>query len=333
MPWGRSSPTPTGSNEDDGDGTSSTLWTTITTSRTRLPLLQMMANDRRSTPKNEEPSSRPRLDALIANVRAYFAQPHNWIAPTLAAGLSVGLWTFYQRYLRRIPGSDHIAPSFFRRRSLLGTVTSVGDGDGFHMFHTPGGRLAGWGWLRRVPRDRKELKGRTISVRIAGIDAPEGAHFGKPAQPYAAEAQTWLESYILGRRVRARIYRRDQYERVVATVHVRRPLVPFLPFPSRRRDVGLEMLHRGLATTYEGKIGAEFGGDKMERRYKEAEEEARRRGRGMWAVEKTKKLGGGLKGLVGKKGEVRVVESPMAYKRRMKMLEGAAERKNEGKSG
>jgi hypothetical protein len=65
--------------------------------------------------------------------------------------------------LRHIPGSGHIAPSFFRRRSLLGKVTSVGDGDGFHMFHTPGGRLAGWGWLRSVPKDRKELKGRTVS--------------------------------------------------------------------------------------------------------------------------------------------------------------------------
>lgn len=131
-----------------------------------------------------------------------------------------------------------------------------------------------------------------IPVRLAGIDAPECAHFGKPAQPFSSEALAWLESYILGRRVRAHIYRRDQYERVVATVYVRKPL--FFGLLRRRRDVGLEMLREGLATTYEGKIGAEFGGEKMERRYRDAEEEARRRGRGMWSVEKGAGKGGDL---------------------------------------
>lgn len=124
----------------------------------------------------------------------------------------------------------------------------------------------------------------------------------------------------MGRRVRAHIYRRDQYERVVATVYVRKPL--FFGLLRRRRDVGLEMLREGLATTYEGKIGAEFGGEKMERRYRDAEEEARRRGRGMWSVEKGAGKGGIWgRGLKGKKGEVRVVESPMEFKRRMKALE------------
>jgi hypothetical protein len=70
----------------------------------------------------------------------------------------------YRSYLRRIPGADHIQPGFFRRRSLLGRVTSVGDGDNFHLFHTPGGRLAGWGWLRKIPTEKKELKGRTVSL-------------------------------------------------------------------------------------------------------------------------------------------------------------------------
>ncbi|KAJ4290128.1 putative endonuclease lcl3 [Collariella sp. IMI 366227] len=164
-------------------------------------------------------------------------------------------------YLRRFPAPSHITPKFFRRRSLLGKVTSVGDGDGFHLFHTPGGRLAGWGWLRRVPTDRKQLKGQTISIRIAGVDAPEGAHFGHPAQPFASEALRHLEALVLGRRVRCYIYKRDQYERVVATVYVRQP-----PFFFPRKDVGLELLRAGLAVTYEGKTGAEFGGERMERR-------------------------------------------------------------------
>ena len=86
-------------------------------------------------------------------------------APNVVAGLmaigAVHLWTVY---LRRIPGSAHVQPSFFRKRSLFGRVTSVGDGDNFHMFHTPGGRLAGWGWLRRVPTTRTALKGKTVSL-------------------------------------------------------------------------------------------------------------------------------------------------------------------------
>lgn len=142
-----------------------------------------------------------------------------------------------------------------------------------------------------------------IPVRIAGIDAPEGAHFGRPAQPHSGEALAFLREYLQGRRVRAYIYRRDQYERVVASVLVRQP-----PFFFPRRDVGLEMLKRGLATTYVAKTGAEFGGEASEKRYKAAEEEARRKGRGLWAAEK-----GGLFGLRKKE-----IESPRMYKDRMK---------------
>ena len=58
---------------------------------------------------------------------------------------ALGLHQFYRSYLRRLPGTGHVSPGYFRRRSLLGKVTSVGDGDNFHLFHTPGGRLAGWG--------------------------------------------------------------------------------------------------------------------------------------------------------------------------------------------
>ncbi len=71
---------------------------------------------------------------------------------------------FYQSYLKRIPQAIDIGPNFWRRRSLFGKVTSVGDADNFRVFHTPGGRLAGWGWLpwRRVPDNVKELKDKTV---------------------------------------------------------------------------------------------------------------------------------------------------------------------------
>ena len=75
---------------------------------------------------------------------------------------SLGALQLYANYLRRIPGAAFVRPSFFRNRSIFGKVTSVGDGDNFHLFHTPGGKAVGWGWLRKVPETRKELKDRTV---------------------------------------------------------------------------------------------------------------------------------------------------------------------------
>jgi len=131
-----------------------------------------------------------------------------------------------------------------------------------------------------------------IHVRLAGIDAPEGAHFGKPAQPYSAEALEWLKNYVMNRRVRAYIYKRDQYERVVATVWVRRFFF--------RKDVGMEMLKAGMATIYEAKMGAEFGD--FEEKYRKAEEIAKSKKKGMWA------------------GKLADYESPRDYKTRTAAL-------------
>ena len=82
----------------------------------------------------------------------------------------------------------------------------------------------------------------------------------------------------------------------MATVYVRRGLLPF------RRDVGLEMLRCGMATTYEAKTGAEFGG--KEELYKSTEVKAKKKRVGMWA---------------GKKADF---ESPAAYKARMRGDDG-----------
>ncbi|KAI1840653.1 hypothetical protein JX265_008910 [Neoarthrinium moseri] len=211
-------------------------------------------------------------DSLNGTDWQHYKDPRNWLPTVLVTTTALVSLQLYRSYLRRIPGAIHVQPSFFRKRSLFGKVTSVGDGDNFHLFHTPGGRMLGWGWLRRVPEKKAELRGKTIPVRLAGVDAPEGAHFGRPAQPFSTDALAWLTDYVLGRRVRAKIYKRDQYDRIVATVFVRRFLI--------RRDVGLEMLKRGLATTYEAKSGAEFGG--LEEKYKAAEAKAKAKKRGIW---------------------------------------------------
>lgn len=137
-----------------------------------------------------------------------------------------------------------------------------------------------------------------IHIRIAGVDAPELAHWGREAQPYSKEALDWLTAYVHHRRVRVHIFRRDQYDRVVAQVTVRRWL--------RKRDVGLEMLKMGLATVYEAKQGAEFG--TSEQKYRDAMEKAKSQKVGMWTSP----------GVLGRlRGETAVkLETPREYKSR-----------------
>jgi hypothetical protein len=104
-------------------------------------------------------------DKLNATDWSHYTDPRTLI-PTLLLTttilVSVRVW---RSYLRRIPEATHIRPGFFRKRSLFGTVSRVGDADNFHLFHQPGGRLAGWGWLpgRKIPEKRTDLKGKTVS--------------------------------------------------------------------------------------------------------------------------------------------------------------------------
>ena len=141
-----------------------------------------------------------------------------------------------------------------------------------------------------------------MHVRLAGVDAPELPHFGREGQPGGKAAIDWLTAYILGRRVRAYVYRRDQYDRAVATVYVRKGLL--------RRDVGLQMLKKGLATVYEAKTGAEFG--TLEDQYKSTEALARSKKLGIWGDKK--------------------FESPRDFKTRTRDA-GDSEPKESGKGG
>jgi endonuclease YncB( thermonuclease family) len=108
----------------------------------------------------------------------------------------------------------------------------------------------------------------------------------------------WLTEYIHNRRVRVYIFRRDQYDRVVAQVFVRKWL--------RKKDVGLEMLKSGLASVYEAKSGSEFG--TSEQQYRDAEAQAKERKVGMWTKP----------GILGRlRGESAAkLETPREYKAR-----------------
>ena len=234
---------------------------------------------------------------------SHYTSPQTITFSIITTATTLALIRVYKTYLRRVPNVAYLKPGVLRKRSYYGYVTRVGDGDNFHLYHTPGGRMAGWGWLpgRQVRSLKGEtLKGKTMHVRIAGIDAPELAHFGRPAQPYGQEALDWLRGTLLHQYVRVYPYAQDQYQRVVSSVYSRR----FLFFKS---DVGLNMLKQGLATVYEAKVGSEFGG--REEQYRAAEEQAKNRGTGMW------KKPGRVARMLGAKEES--LESPRDYKTRM----------------
>lgn len=180
----------------------------------------------------------------------------------------------YLRYFKRIKRAIDVPSYYLKRVWMYGKVTSVGDGDNFHLYHLPGGVWGGWGWARPVPEVNqfRKLKGETVAVRLCGIDAPERSHFGKPAQPYSEEALNWLRDYILGRWVYVKPLSKDQYQRVVAKVVV----LKWTGF----KDVSEQMLKAGLATIYEAKSGVEFDG--KESVYRKRELKARSKGKGMW---------------------------------------------------
>ena len=106
-------------------------------------------------------------DTLNATNWSHYTDPRTIIPTILLTATCLFSVRIYRSRLRRIPQATNIKPSFWRRRSLFGEVTHVGDGDNFRIFHTPGGRLAGWGWLpvswRKVPTTGKALKDKTVS--------------------------------------------------------------------------------------------------------------------------------------------------------------------------
>jgi len=111
-------------------------------------------------------------ESLNATDWSHYTDPRT-IVPTLLTTSTILLSVrVYRSYLRRIPQATYIRPGFFRKRSLFGTVTRVGDADNFHLFHTPGGRLTGWGWLpgRKVPEKKADLKGKTVLLRSIRVE-------------------------------------------------------------------------------------------------------------------------------------------------------------------
>ncbi|CUA66936.1 putative endonuclease LCL3 [Schizophyllum commune H4-8] [Rhizoctonia solani] len=145
---------------------------------------------------------------------------------TAGATSFIGLASFFSasRFIqasRRIPNADWVHPGLLVKRPLIrGVVTRVGDGDNFRLYHTPG---PFWSWpfkFRKVPVNPKELSNETIHIRINAVDAPEGAHFGREAQPKSHEALQWLKNQITGKTIWCRPLRRDHHGRIVASCYL-----------------------------------------------------------------------------------------------------------------
>ncbi|KAH0579909.1 hypothetical protein H2248_002732 [Termitomyces sp. 'cryptogamus'] len=160
---------------------------------------------------NDNDANSKRLDTRLRSILIVLSSISIGIALTTT---SIAIT---KQYGRRIRNSDWVTPDMFRRRRWVrGVVTSVGDADNFRLYHTP---PLGFRWpfkFRRVPSINKELKDETIHIRIAGVDAPEGPHFGRPAQPYFTESFAWLRGKILGKSIYCQLLRRDQYSRIVS---------------------------------------------------------------------------------------------------------------------
>ncbi|KAN0080311.1 hypothetical protein V8E55_009877 [Tylopilus felleus] len=199
----------------------------------------------------------------------------------LGAASGVGAILAWRRWGMRLSTAEWVTPhDLARRRWVRGVVTSVGDADDFRLYHTPG---MGWRWpfkIRRVPTRRKELKNQTIHVRIAGVDAPEGAHYGRPGQPHAQESLAWLRKRIQGKTLCCQFIRKDQYGRIVGVPLVPRPFLPLFLGKYFGSSLALEMLRAGTATTYE-ESGAEYGPWGRDT-FLRVEGEAKAARRGMW---------------------------------------------------
>ncbi len=104
---------------------------------------------------------------------------------------------------------------------------------------------------------RPDVK-RTSEIRLAGIDAPE------LAQPWGVQARSALRRLVNGKTVRVEVTDRDRYGRLVARVWL------------GRTHVNAEMTRAGNAWAFDRYL--------KDREIRAGQDQARREGRGLWAL-------------------------------------------------
>lgn len=134
----------------------------------RLPGEVLDSSPGTANPSDSSLATNPVSNQLDLDWHSYIT-PQTLISTAVLTSGCIGFYKFYRTFLRRIPAAGNISPAFFRKRSVFGKVTSVGDGDNFRIYHTPGGWLAGWGWWRSIPTNKKALKDNTVYPYCLGI--------------------------------------------------------------------------------------------------------------------------------------------------------------------
>jgi len=139
------------------------------------------------------------------------------------------------------------------RRTIVGTVNYVADGDTIHV----------------LTAEQTKLK-----VRLYGIDAPETeksnrrtGEISKPGQSYGEEAKNALAGAISGKEVTLEVMDTDRYKRVVCIVWY------------QGRNINLEMVSAGLAEAF-----SEYLKPPYRNTFLLAQREAKIAGHGIWSL-------------------------------------------------
>lgn len=157
---------------------------------------------------------------------------------TVTTILIICLVIYYIYSLTRTITSPSQLPKNYK---LTGVVIRVGDGDGFRIVHKP--------LLRRIFCGNNSDS--SLSVRLAGVDAPEVAAFGKPAQPGSSEARDFLKKLIYKKQVTVHVLGVDMYNRVLGIVYIYKYYI-------FRTNINILMVESGHACVYD-RGGAEYG--------------------------------------------------------------------------
>ena len=109
-----------------------------------------------------------------------------------------------------------------------------------------------------------------LTIRLVGIDAPEASTSKhRDGQPFSRQSTQYLAGLVLNKTVDVKSYGADRNGRTLGEV-----------FLLNGKNINVEMIQVGLAECYRGKPA--MGLDMAP--YRQAEEEARKAGRGMWVL-------------------------------------------------
>eukprot|EP00871_Galdieria_phlegrea_P005335 jgi/Galph1/5802/GphlegSOOS_G4436.1 len=200
----------------------------------------------------------------------------SWLSVAALTSASFGTLSATSKFIfmgfKRYRTAREIPIDWFKQQKILkGVAVYVGDGDNVRLYHRPFlFRLFGIG---KNPVFKKGLSNETISIRLAGVDAPECPHFGTPGQRGGEEAKKWLRKYVTHCSATVKLHSLDQYSRAVCSVYVRKG------FFRLKKNVSYELVKHGHAVVYRG-MGAEYNG--MLQKLEKAEQVARLRRKGMW---------------------------------------------------